>query len=84
MIQALPLSYDKKSYDDGKQYLVCVIKDVDYIGMVSYNDIINTSGELYTIDILNTDYDDIFDIISKERYDNTKQFITEQIKHINI
>tara|TARA_B110000908_G_C10206145_1_gene427823 strand:- start:954 stop:1301 length:348 start_codon:yes stop_codon:yes gene_type:complete len=83
MIRALPLSYDEKTYDDDKQYLVCIIKDVDYIGMATYDDIKNTLSSLHIIDILNTDYTNIPDIISKEKYDNTKQFITEQIKYIN-
>jgi hypothetical protein len=80
MKQALPLTYDAKSYDEGKQYLVCIIKDIDYIGMMSYDDIKNTLNNLNSIDILNTDYKDMPEIISQEMYNNTKQFVLEQIK----
>jgi hypothetical protein len=47
---------------------------------MSYDDIKNTLNNLNSIDILNTDYKDTPEIISQEMYNNTKQFVLEQIK----
>ena len=83
MINALPISFDTKNYDNGAIYISAIFKDgSDYIGQNDFNNIDKLIKSNGGIDLLNTNYSickNNFPNLTKKQYDRELIFSREQL-----